>query len=131
MNPTGEVRGRGTNRLIEMRGAAGIRPREFEEVAGAAVVRSSVDVLGLTRTTPQVAAQVVAILQASRQAVSAEALQRAAGLSDRVHFLRSYLRPLLARGWLERTIPDKPRSSRQHYRLTEAGRAVLWKEGPE
>jgi len=32
------------------------------------------------------------------------------------------LNPLLAAGQVEMTIPDKPRSSKQKYRLTERGR---------
>jgi len=35
------------------------------------------------------------------------------------------LRPLLEAGWLEMTIPDKPRSSRQRYRTTAAGVKAL------
>jgi hypothetical protein len=46
-------------------------------------------------------------------------------LRDREHFRKGYLEPLLTVGWLERTIPDKPRSSRQRYRATAAGREVL------
>lgn len=34
-------------------------------------------------------------------------------------FWTNYLQPLLDAGWLEMTIPDKPRSSKQKYRLTE------------
>ncbi len=33
--------------------------------------------------------------------------------------------PLLEAGLLEMTIPGKPRSSKQHYRITEAGRVAL------
>ncbi|MEJ1962636.1 MAG: hypothetical protein WDO56_14265 [Gammaproteobacteria bacterium] len=33
--------------------------------------------------------------------------------------------PLLDAGFLEMTILDKPRSSKQQYRTTDAGRAVL------
>jgi len=33
--------------------------------------------------------------------------------------------PALDRGWIERTVPDKPRRRNQKYRVTELGRAVL------
>jgi ATP-dependent DNA helicase RecG len=49
------------------------------------------------------------------------------GRSDRTKFRNGVLTPLLADGLLELTIPDKPRSSKQRYRLTEAGRAHLTK----
>ena len=35
------------------------------------------------------------------------------------------LKPLLEVGWLEMTIPDKPTSSKQKYRLTTKGRDLL------
>lgn len=50
-----------------------------------------------------------------------------AGRSDRTKFRNQVLEPLLSQGFLEMTIPDKPRSSKQRYRLTEAGRAYLMK----
>ena len=53
--------------------------------------------------------------------------QAAAGLKDRVHFLKTHLEPLLPAGWIERTIPDKPRSGKQKYRLTQKGRRALQK----
>jgi hypothetical protein len=49
----------------------------------------------------------------------------AVGLSHREHFRDSYLVPALVVGYLEMTIPDKPTSSRQRYRLTPAGHAFL------
>ena len=35
------------------------------------------------------------------------------------------LKPLMESGWLEMTIPDKPTSSKQKYRLTVRGRNLL------
>lgn len=75
--------------------------------------------------TPQVTPQVVAVLEAAQREISATELQAAAALKDRVYFLKRYLEPMLAAGWLERTIPDKPRSRNQKYRLTDKGREWL------
>jgi hypothetical protein len=47
------------------------------------------------------------------------------GLKDEKHFRESYLRPALGAGLIEMTIPDKPRSPFQKYRLTEQGRKML------
>ena len=48
-----------------------------------------------------------------------------AGRTSRTKFRDQVLKPLLKAGWLEMTIPDKPRSSKQRYRLTDKGREVL------
>ena len=47
------------------------------------------------------------------------------GRTNRTKFRRQVLRPLIDAGWLEMTIPDKPTSGRQKYRLTEEGRNIL------
>ena len=54
-----------------------------------------------------------------------QGLQEALGLRHRIHFREAYLLPALRAGLIEMTIPDKPRSSRQRYRLTPAGRERL------
>ena len=83
------------------------------------------------QVTPQVTPQVIAVLEAAQTARTRRELQRAVGLRDREHFRKTYLEPLLAAGWLEMTIPDKPRSSKQRYRTTDLGRKVLaqWNGG--
>ncbi len=53
----------------------------------------------------------------------AEILQRL-GLKDRTNLAKVYVQPALAEGLIEMTIPDRPRSSKQKYRLTERGREL-------
>ncbi len=45
--------------------------------------------------------------------------------TDRTKFRNQVLKPLLEAGWLEMTIPDKPTSSKQKYRLTPEGKGLL------
>jgi uncharacterized Zn finger protein len=51
-------------------------------------------------------------------------IMKLAGRTDRTKFRNQVLRPLLDVGLIEMTIPDKPTSSKQKYRLTEKGRLV-------
>lgn len=63
-----------------------------------------------------------ACLEAPQKAGDLQAKLR---LRDRSTFLYSYLEPLVDRGWLEPTVPDKPRSRLQRYRLTKTGMAWI------
>ena len=45
--------------------------------------------------------------------------------TNRTRFRKTILRPLLDAGLIEMAIPDKPRSSKQRYRLTAKGREFL------
>lgn len=47
------------------------------------------------------------------------------GLLHRPTFLYTYLQPGIAKGLIEYTIPGKPNSRLQKYRITQAGRAWL------
>ena len=74
----------------------------------------------------ELGAREVAMLRAcvERTATSKE-LQAAAGYADRTRSFESRLNGLLRDGLLEMTVPDKPRSPIQKYRLTDEGRAAL------
>ena len=52
-------------------------------------------------------------------------LREALRLRDDEHFRPAYLIPALEAGLIEMTIPERPRSSRQRYRLTDKGRQVV------
>lgn len=51
-------------------------------------------------------------------------VQQKLDLFDREHLRLSYLNPELELGLIEMTIPDKPNSSLQKYRLTQLGIAL-------
>lgn len=55
--------------------------------------------------------------------------QDTCNVKDDEHFRKSYLLPALEAGLVEMTIPDKPRSSRQKYRITDKGRQVMARHG--
>ena len=47
------------------------------------------------------------------------------GLNDRKNFREVYLNPAIEDKLVSLTIPDKPTSSKQKYRLTELGKSVI------
>lgn len=83
-------------------------------------------ILTIRRKTAQVTGQVAAqVIKACEMPKKLTELQELVGIRHRGTFLNNYLRPLLASGWIELTIPEKPRSSKQQYRISEKGLAVL------
>ncbi len=67
----------------------------------------------------------VEILHKCREDSMLVELMAITGRSDRTKFRHQVLNPLQEAGLVEMTIPDKPRSSKQRYRLTEKGREWL------
>ena len=58
-------------------------------------------------------------------------LMKSMGLKDRMHFAREFLLPAIEAGLIEMTIPEKPNSRLQKYRLTEKGRNLIAKVAKE
>lgn len=79
---------------------------------------------------PQATPQGVSVLKAALRPASRAGLQEASGLADRKHFRQMYLDPLVAAGWLQMTIADRPTSPRQRYRTTVVGKQVIEKGSP-
>lgn len=73
----------------------------------------------------EVAGKVARLLAVFRGEMRRIDLQESLGLKHEEHFRDAYLKPALEMGLIEMTVPDKPRSRLQKYRLTAAGRALL------
>lgn len=73
------------------------------------------------QVTPKVRA-LLARMAKQKNPASREELLQAMALSDRKSFRERYLKPALDAGLIEMTLPDRPNSRLQQYRLTELGR---------
>lgn len=74
---------------------------------------------------PQVTPQVARLLLAMREEMTRGETQAALQLQDRKSFSARYLQPALLAKLIEMTLPDKPNSRLQQYRLTDRGRRWL------
>ena len=80
-----------------------------------------------TQATPPVTLPVVKLLEliAVQGELGNAEIRNLLGLSDRTHVREHYVPVAWAGGFIEPTIPDKPTSRLQKYRLTDKGRAWL------
>ena len=108
--------------------AVGVEAGDQEAWTGAPSSRSR------TKTTSEVTGEVAGevtgevynLLQILDKKVMTRAeAQAALELKGQANFRERYLAPALEAGLIEMTIRDKPRSSKQKYRLTDKGRQVL------
>ena len=76
------------------------------------------------QVTPQVEQLLRILSDAGQAGLSRKELQEAADLRDRKSFAERWLAPALEAGLIERTIPDKPNSRMQRYKITADGRRV-------
>lgn len=81
------------------------------------------------QVTPEVTPEVQSIVKLLVGEWSRQQLQHALGLRDDEHFRKTYLLRTIEAGLVQMTLPDKPRSSNQRYRLTATGRLWLKKNG--
>ena len=86
-------------------------PRPTAQVAGVA--------------TGEVTGEVGRLLAIVEGELKRTEIQERLGLRHEDHFREAYLVPALDLDLIEMTIPDKPRSSKQKYRLTAKGKALV------
>lgn len=110
--------GGGIQRILAACESAGLPPPELENFQGGfrMVFKQTAQVI-----TPQVEQ----LLQVLTQDSGRQELMHLLGLKDREHFRASYLAPALQQGLIAMTIPHKPNSRLQQYRLTQAGQQWL------
>jgi ATP-dependent DNA helicase RecG len=132
--------GSGIQRMLDACRAAQIPEPTFEESTGGFLItfRKAVGQVPRQVTTPvtaPVGAPVTApvrrllSLLSSRGAASNAEILQAFGLKSRRRMREAYITPALHAALIERTIPGKPQSRLQRYRLAEKGRA--WLAGEE
>ena len=71
--------------------------------------------------TAHVSAHVKTLILAIKGDVRRDELQELVKINHRQHFMKEYLAPALEEGLVELTIPEKPKSKNQKYRLTPKG----------
>lgn len=73
--------------------------------------------------TPQVSPHVDQLITVLEGDMSLDEIFEALDLSDRKNLRENYLNPAFDAELIEYTLPDKPKSKHQKYRLTEKGKA--------
>lgn len=118
-----ERMGTGTGDMIARCLAAGLTEPDFRLDGGCFVL--TVHRPGNATATPQVTPEVRIARVLQQGEMSREALQAALGLKDTVSFRKTWLQPALQARVIAMTLPDKPTSSKQKYRLTPKGRQLI------
>ena len=79
----------------------------------------------LAHDAGQVAPEVLKLLKAISGEMTRTEIQSALELKGRAKFEERYLKPALSQGFVEMTIPAKPKSRLQKYRITAIGQKML------
>jgi len=74
--------------------------------------------------TPQVTTEVERLIKVLQHEMGRAEMQKSLKLTNSKYFRESYLQMAVNYGVVEMTIPDKPQSKNQKYRLTELGKAL-------
>lgn len=78
---------------------------------------------------PEVTPEVIKMVGVLKMDMNRAEIMAALGLKDEKHFREHYQQVAVAAGLIEMTIPDKPKSSKQRYRLTALGKSVQTRAG--
>ena len=94
----------------------------FIEFMLAALRDAALEASSTDQVSDQVSDQVIRLMASlSSGPLSGTEIMSALGLSHRASFRKNYLASALEGEWVERTVPEAPRSPTQRYRLTAKG----------
>jgi len=123
--------GRGIEKMTRACAEAGLPPPTFEANSGGVLATFSQPPKATPHVTPEVtpevAPEVIKMLGLLRGAMTRGEIMSILGLRDEKHFREHYQQVASNFGLIEMTIPEKPKSPLQKYRLTAKGRALLEK----
>jgi Fic family protein len=89
------------------------------------MIHRAVVSFGTPEVAPEVTPEVKKMLLAISGEMSRKQIQEKLGLSDEKNFREAYQQPAVAANLIEMTIPDKPNSRLQKYRITPKGIALM------
>ena len=118
--------GTGTGEIYRLSKDAGLKEPEFDLEEGFKIIiwRPSTihdtvhDTIHVHNEIGNLAHRLVFVMQ---NKMSREEIMRKLDLKNRSHFVKNYLEPAISSGLTEMTLPDKPKSKNQKYRLTKKG----------
>ena len=119
-----ERMGTGTRDMIRRCTEAGLREPEFQVLDGFVITLRRTAVLPSTPPVTPPVTVLLRLLDVAGELGNAE-IRKHLALKDRTHLRERYLAPCLAELLIEQTIPDKPNSRLQRYRLTAKGKALM------
>lgn len=130
-----ESLGSGTPRILRAYGEESFKftdnfiritfPVSVHDTAHVEDVEQQIDKVKIEDTTAHVTAHITAhvekLITVIEGELNRESLQELVQINHRQHFLKEYLKPCIEARYVELTIPDKPKSINQKYRLTPKG----------
>ena len=124
--------GRGISKITEACSAAGLPAPVLQEYAGGFMselrlpeTATQVTPEVTPEVAPEVTPEVLRMLAVLDGELTRTQIQEKLGLTDEKHFRQNYQQVAVRLDLIEMTIPDKPNSRLQKYRLTGKGRQVL------
>jgi len=89
------------------------------------MILGAVTSLFTPEVTPHITPEVRKMLSILKGKMTRKEIQQILGLKDEKHFRTAYQQPAIAARLIEMTVPDKPNSRLQKYRITPKGVAVV------